>query len=380
MKETILIFNGYYFPAQKYGGPATSIKNMVDACGDKYNFCIIVCNHDFGEKKIFKEIKEGWNEVGNAKVLYVKDEEFTIKNIKKWIVETKAKAIYLAGIYSIRNFKYINAANKYNVPIVVPPRGELNPNAIKRKGYKKIPFLFVLRTLGVYKNAYFHVTSNEEKKGVQKWLGIKREQIFLLPNLPATFVDASLHKKNEKFKVVSISRICKTKNILYSIKVVNQLKRETEFDIYGPMEDSEYWNKCLEEIKKAPEYIHIRYCGTLTSADVCPTFKKYDCFIFPTLTENYGHSIAESLMAGCPVVLSKGTTPWDDLNEVAGATISLNDEEAFAMSLENIAKLSKEEYEKLSEKCIEYVNKKTKYTKLKNQYMDLWEGIICQKD
>lgn len=107
--------------------------------------------------------------------------------------------------------------------------------------------------------------SEEEKIGAQKWLGIKRERIFLLPNLPATFADTSIHKKNEKFKVVSISRICKTKNILYSIKVVNQLKRETEFDIYGPMEDSEYWNECLEEIKKAPEYIHIRYCGTLTS-------------------------------------------------------------------------------------------------------------------
>ena len=33
----------------------------------------------------------------------------------------------------------------------------------------------------------------------------------------------------------------------------------------------------------------------------------YHFFVFPTLTENYGHVIAESLICNCPVILSKGT-------------------------------------------------------------------------
>jgi glycosyltransferase involved in cell wall biosynthesis len=36
---------------------------------------------------------------------------------------------------------------------------------------------------------------------------------------------------------------------------------------------------------------------------------KYDLFILPTLNENFGHSIVESLSVGTPVLISDNT-PW----------------------------------------------------------------------
>lgn len=50
-------------------------------------------------------------------------------------------------------------------------------------------------------------------------------------------------------------------------------------------------------------------CFTLELDSVCDAFAQYDAFLFPTLGENLGHVIAESLSAGCPVVCSR-STPW----------------------------------------------------------------------
>ena len=41
-------------------------------------------------------------------------------------------------------------------------------------------------------------------------------------------------------------------------------------------------------------------------------FKESDIFILPSFTENFGMSILESLMCGCPVIVSKNT-PWEDV-------------------------------------------------------------------
>ena len=38
-------------------------------------------------------------------------------------------------------------------------------------------------------------------------------------------------------------------------------------------------------------------------------FSEYDAFVFPTRGENFGHVIAESLSASCPVVCTD-QTPW----------------------------------------------------------------------
>ena len=67
--------------------------------------------------------------------------------------------------------------------------------------------------------------------------------------------------------------------------------------------------------------------------------------MFPTINENYGHVIAESLANGRPVILSKGTTPWDDLDGKAGFVISLNKPNEFALTLDVISAMTQEKFE-----------------------------------
>ena len=62
------------------------------------------------------------------------------------------------------------------------------------------------------------------------------------------------------------------------------------------------------------------YHGELQPDAVVTTFARYDAFAFPTLGENFGHVIAESLSAGCAVICSD-QTPWTPVLLAGGGTV-----------------------------------------------------------
>jgi glycosyltransferase involved in cell wall biosynthesis len=121
-------------------------------------------------------------------------------------------------------------------------------------------------------------------------------------------------------RLVFISRISPKKNLDLILSALRSLSRPVKFDIYGPLEDAAYWSKCKSLIREVPSSADIKYQGELAPSDVPRTFANYDAFIFPTRGENFGHVVAESLSASCPVVCSD-RTPWTRVLESGGGAI-----------------------------------------------------------
>jgi len=62
----------------------------------------------------------------------------------------------------------------------------------------------------------------------------------------------------------------------------------------------------------------------------------YDAFVLPTLGENFGHVIFESLMSGIPVLISD-QTPWRNLSAThAGWDIPLDRPEIFTEKIREL--------------------------------------------
>lgn len=378
MKPKVLIFNGYYFPAKRYGGPATSVYNLIENCSDKLEFYLIVLNHDFGSKVVFSGISDGWNQQGSAQVMYVKDSDFTDRNICHWIKEIEPDVIYLSGILALRNFKYLMAARKLEIPVIIPPRGEICDNALKIKAYKKRPYVFLLRLFRVYHHVYFHTTSDIETEGLIKHLKIRQSQIFQIPNItrPIRSYAQGIHEKKQgKLNAVFLARICKTKNLYEALLAFKNIVGVVKFDIYGSIEDKDYWNQCQTLITELSQNVHVNYCGVVGPTEVCDIFATHDCFVFPTQTENFGHSIAEALCSGCPCIIPKGTTPWDDLGGRAGETYSLGDVDALSNIIQRYINMTDEEYNLISKQAIDYVTEKSKNREIAEQYIQMFSEV-----
>ena len=378
-KRTILIFNRGYLPGKKLGGPVTSIQNFCDAFNSEYNIKIVTWDHDFGTQERFPNIRDGWNHIGNADVLYLRDKECTYKRFKEVITIEAPVFCYLSGTitsYFGFNDGVLKACREAKIPVVLAPRGDICNNALSIKKMKKQLAICYCRFFRVFKNVYFQSTLHEETENIKKLFRIDSSHIFEIPNISA-LIEPNLivKKKSGVIRLVFVSRITDKKNLADAIRSVNNAKSQVIFDIYGPIENKEYWEKCERIMKAAPPNVQINYKGPLDGEKAKCVFKTYDAFVFETLSENYGHVIIESMLCGCPVILSRGTTPWDDLDGRAGYLGDLGNIESFTKAIDTIAEMKQEEYCALRKSTREYAIRKTDLQHLLIEYRRMFKAI-----
>ena len=378
MKKRIAIFIGGYLPAKKYGGPVTSIANLVENLCDDFDFYIISNDHEFQETERLSGIKQGWNKVGNGKVLYLRESEYSYRRFISILDKVKADMVYLSSVFYYQmNFPAIRAANRLGIPIILAPRGELCEGAMKIGKTKKEIFLCIERASKIFKNTYFQATSEDEETAIKKYLKISNDRIFNLPNMACKVSLSNMEPKSDDcLRLVYISRLVRKKNVLFAIQQIKKCKTNIRFDIYGPIEDKEYWEECKFELADCPDNVIIEYRGAISPGESVSVFKKYNIFVFPTLSENYGHVIAEALAAGCHLIVSKGTTPWDDIHDHGGYALSLNDGDSWSKTIDFVSRMNEDDYLSFNQTLHKYVETKLLNDDLNNSYIDMFSKVM----
>ena len=372
----ILIITAGYFPGKKYGGPPVSVKNFCDLMTE-YECFIVTKNHDMGEKNPYKDIKNGWNKNKNVSVLYLNDNEYNYRYFEKVIKEIKPDVLYLQSLFQSCVMPCLKLAKKYSLKVLLAPRGELCSGAFKKK-YKKIPYIMLLRIIGLLKNTTFQSTCDDETDNIKKYLKVDKNNIYYLSNIPTIPVGSLKARKKMKgtANLIFLSRIVPKKNLLFALECLEKINGKIVFDIYGPKEDLIYWKKCEEKIKTLSSNVSVNYCGLLNHEEVCDAFSNYDAFLFPTLSENFGHVIAESLSVGTPVIISN-QTPWKNLFKYnAGWEIDLKDANKFSKCVQCIVDMDNNEYIKFQQGAKNKFKEFIKLNELKTDYFNCFEKIM----
>lgn len=375
----IITFNGTYIPGYKAGGPIRSIENMTFYLQKKIYFFILTNDRDVGENESYKDIKiDKWNEIGFANVYYKSPSKKLTRTIYKVLNDQEHDAVLLNGVFSEYSMRYLMLRMLKIVPdkkVFLMPRGDLADGALSLKSSKKMLYLKIVKKLGMYKNIEFIATSMEEKRNINK-VFYDETDCHLVSNFPNKELLSSrvnyLKKEKGSLKLIYLSRITPVKNLKFSLEVLKDIKGEVEFDIYGPIYDVNYWNECLEMIKILPDNIKVNYLGEVDNKFVSSILKKYHALFLPTLGENYGHVIVESLLNGTPVIISD-KTPWIDVDNFdAGWALSLEAKEKFTEKISYLISLDYNSYNKHREKSREYVLKKQKPDEIKKEYLEIF--------
>ena len=158
------------------------------------------------------------------------------------------------------------------------------------------------------------MTNEKEFENVKKVLGTPKKY-YLANNIS--------FPPNEKFKFNSkkgyldlffLGRITRMKNLKFALKILSKTKCPLVFSIYGPIDDLSYWKECKKIVNSLPTNIKVYYRGHIKHKEVKQAITTHDALFLPTLGENFGHSIAECLSEGIPVIISD-QTPWNNLNQ-----------------------------------------------------------------
>lgn len=379
-KLNILILAAGYYPAKTYGGPVSSIQNLALLLRGICRFYVVVRNHELHDTKRLDGIQDGWCSREECEIIYLEDAKMNTNGIVNAAkaCDVKFDVIFSQSLFDYcLNFAGTKIAKELDTPLLIAPRGEVCPNAFRLKIWKKAPYTVFWKHFYDKGHTYYFATSDEERREIISKLGVSEDRIFQMSNVPSIGCghERLEPKKQGHAKLVYLSRIHPKKNLRFGIEMLVRSGIDATLDVYGPLEDKEYWASCLSAAAKCPS-VRVEYKGLVDHEGVIDAFSDYDAFLFPTLSENYGHVIAESLSAGCPVIISD-QTPWTPINQSgAGWALELSDETGFIAVFQQLAAMADDEWRGWSRAARAYAEKVTDFEGLRHSYMDMFERMI----
>ncbi|MBS1763373.1 MAG: glycosyltransferase family 4 protein [Bacteroidetes bacterium] len=336
-KKKILVAIDWYLPGYKAGGPIRSCANIISNLKNDFDFSVVTSDTDFSDNTPYPTVKsDQWNTLPDGtRVYYFSSTVFSYKAMEKLIDDENPDIVYMNSFFSqqftLTPLRVIRK-KQLKCKAIIAPRGMLGAGALAIKPMKKLAFISFSKMMGTYDKVRWHASTPQEADEIKAIFG-KRAEVVVALNLSSaqTASIADKQKKAKELNLLFFSRISRKKNLHLVLQWLQQINADTKinFNIYGTLEDESYWNECKSLIEKLPAHVRAAYKGVVSTEQAQQVFAENHFSILPTMHENYGHAIIESLAAGVPVIVSKNT-PWHQLEEAcAGFDIELADDEKF---------------------------------------------------
>lgn len=203
-------------------------------------------------------------------------------------------------------------ARRAGKPLVISPRGMLGGAALRFSSVRKRIFWAALQGSAMRGAKCLHATSRQEHDEIREF-GL-RNPVAIIPNGVDIPAYDPLPKVNAAMRtLLYLGRLHPKKGIDQLIAAwakVEDRHPGWRLEIVGPLTGSypDELRRMIAEtgVKRA------RLAGPVYGAEKTRAYRRSDLFVLPTLNENFGNTIAESLALGIPVITTKGA-PWQGL-------------------------------------------------------------------
>ncbi len=352
-KPVIILFSEWYYPGYKAGGPIQSCINLVKTMASHFDFYVVCSDRDLDSPAAYEGIPANQWVTGKSgeQVFYASPGVINKNWLKQLFRQFPDSTVYLNSMFSfaftLLPFEVSRSFRK--LKLVLAPRGMLHPGALRLKASKKKLFLLMFKMLGWHKKIRFQATTEEEAGYIQrKFPGAK---ITVTGNIPSfrTTKPATLHKKTGSLKLLFLGRIHPTKNLDFVLGLLNKpWQGSIEIELIGEPGPPAYIQQCQSLIQQLPSNISVIQSGALPQELGFEKILDTHALILPSLGENFGHAIFESLISGKPVLISD-KTPWRNLEQNhAGWDISLDNRADFTAALQTLLEMDQQSYDRWS--------------------------------
>lgn len=291
------------------GGPARSAQGLVAAqCAAGIDAWLITLK-DLGDPWV-----AGIKNYRCAKCLGARGVRAAVEKV---IDECKPDLVEVHSLWQMNLHQAVVAARSKGVPYILTPRGCLDVWSLQQKWLKKKIALMTYQGNDLRHAIAIHTTSDEESRQVRR-LGYVCP-LLQFPNgvnlpdeLPAKIHVGSQHR------MLFLSRMHPKKGVMELVEAWHQARPDgwvCEL-VYSVGSDAERTyerdvRRRVEELGLNDQFV---FTGALDDDAKWAAYRRADCFVLPTHTENFGIVIAEALYAELPVITTKGA-PWQELEK-----------------------------------------------------------------
>ncbi|NVN98853.1 MAG: glycosyltransferase [Geobacteraceae bacterium] len=215
------------------------------------------------------------------------------------------------GIWLMNNHAAVAAARKSGTPLIISPRGMLEPWSMNNNALKKKVAWQLYQRCDLESSSLIHVTSQQEADNVQK---LCRKPVAIIPN----GVDVPVWRERDSSSsgrktILFLSRIHPKKGLLNLVSAWQKIKKTGwKIVIAGP-DESNHRQEVEEAIREAELQEYFEFTGPVDDVAKWDLYFQSDLFVLPTYSENFGIVVAEALACGVPVITTTGT-PWKSLH------------------------------------------------------------------
>ena len=321
----------------------------------------------YGISKVINELKKRFRKINKV--------EYS-NNYLNFII-SKPDILHIHGCWRIRLLIFFLLAKMTGVKIIISPHGMMDQNSLNQKKIKKKLALLLYQKF-IFKNSDLVIVNSEiEKKNFLRNIPIIKK-IKIIPHgvdIDKGFVIKKNSHKNLKF--VFFSKIHKSKNLLTLVKLWQKSKFLKKFYlyIYGEIDDKKYFSVINEFILRNN---NIHYLGHF-SKKIQQKLSKYDVFIHPSKSENFGLVIYEALSSGLFLILNKNLKKTDLEKDYFAMNINFNLESlnnSIKKILQNKKKIKSLAYKK---KCFNYIKTNFNWETISKFYLDEYLIVINNK-
>lgn len=298
--------------------------------------------------------------------------------------------VHLHTPWATLNPLFGKLATQLNKPYFITLHGMLDDWSMTQRGLKKRCYLRIRGRKLLEHAERVHCTAVGEKEQSQKWYPegtpwVMPYIIDLTPYNPKPSPNQAFdhfkYLKRDGIKLLFLSRIHIKKGLDRLIEACGELKARAigfQLAIAGPGDET-YIRLLKQRINELGIAEHIHWLGMVSGDLKLSLYAASDVFVLPTSQENFGLVYPESLMCGTPVIATRGTDIWKEL-EQGGALICDLNPEAVANAMATMAQKSSGSLKELGLRGREFVKKWLDPVEITNAYRVAYEEAVSGRD
>lgn len=230
------------------------------------------------------------------------------------VAEKSVSLVHQHGIWLRSSHEVIHTASKLSLPLVVSPRGMLEPWALNHSKWKKRLAWLLYQKRDLQRVSAFHATAESEAESIRR-LGFN-QPIAIIPNgvqLPdLTQPSVISHQSASQRTALFLSRINPKKGLPMLLDAWKALAPENWRLVIAGNDDSSHLPLVQAKIAEHGLQDQVGVLGPLFGASKEAAFRDADLFVLPSYSENFGIVVTEALSYQVPVLTTRGC-PWQEL-------------------------------------------------------------------
>lgn len=258
--------------------------------------------------------------------------------------------VHLHGAWEYANIQAMQVCRALGVPYVVSAHGMLDDWTLEQKSLKKKLFLLVKGYRAFGNAAALHATASMEREQIIRNLRKVRrvETIPLLMDisgyqeLPGEGLarERLAGQLGDRPFVLFLSRVHYKKGVDIAIRAIKRLAEQSsdgrtllcDLAIAGTG-DEDYVQAMRDLANELGVADRVHFLGMVRGDAKLSLYQAAAAMVLPTSQENFGLVLPESMACCTPVITTKGTDIWPDLQASGGAIIAERTPEAFAQAI-----------------------------------------------